>query len=75
MSNTWNYRVVRHKSQREGWPDHLQIHEVHYENDKPVSVSADGARIGGDNVDEIKWALERIREALEKPILEYDSFN
>ena len=72
---TWNYRVVRHKSQLPNFPDYLQIHEVHYEADKPVGVSAVAARVGGETLAEMRWVLKKIEAALAKPILDYTVFD
>lgn len=70
---TWNYRLIDHgENQGERY---FAIHEVHYDDTgKPVSVSEDGARIGGETVDDIKDVLERMRGALEKPALRYEDF-
>jgi len=69
---SWNYRLVRHKSKLANVPDFLQVHEVHYDDHGNVTnVAQIGARIAGDNVEEIRLSLKMIGEALEKPILDY----
>ena len=74
---TWNYRVLR-----KYLPDKdytwLEITEVHYEDGKPV-LYAEGigpVTSGGDgqpddeSLTDMKWTLERMLEALDKPILD-----
>jgi hypothetical protein len=41
---------------------------------RPESVSEDGARIGGDDIKEIRRVMEKIERALGEPILDFDSF-
>ena len=60
-SGTWNYRVVRRP-----WGDgstceaFLAIHEAHYEDDeeRPVAVTKEPARVTGDTPEELAEALE-----------------
>ena len=75
MANTWNYRVIRHKNgYGPNTASYFQIHEVHYKDGTPTGVSQNGARIGGDDLEEIKRVLEKFKEALGKPILNFDAF-
>lgn len=75
---TWNHRVLAHESP--AWvprelgekPEiYFQIHECHYNegSEIPHSYTSDGASIGGDDIKEIKWVLDRMKECLFKPIL------
>ena len=74
---TWDYRVVRRP-----WGDgstgdtFLAIHEAHYEGDKerPVSITKEAAHPTGDTPEELAADLDRMREALVKPVLEYGDF-
>lgn len=67
---SWNHRVMRHI---EGERDYLAIHEVYYNNeglivkwtDSPVNM-VDGTITG------LRWELNRMKESLGKPVLEYD---
>lgn len=69
---TWNHRVMRHAAGTDN--EYLAIHEVYYDNEdgkeklgwtqNPISVS-------GENLDELRWVLERMLRALDHPILEY----
>ena len=83
---SWNYRVILHKAgQLEEnpdlkWKEYLAIHEVYYdENEVPESATKDPITITGeegkDSLVSIKWVLEGMLMALQKPILDYDSLN
>jgi hypothetical protein len=72
---TWNYRVVRHKGVGvNDMPVMLQIHEVYYENGTPDMVTEDPVAAGGETIEEVRRALELMLAAIEKPILDFDSF-
>lgn len=80
---SWNFRVMRHteldkeSGRKSQW---LAIHEVYYEGlevndlavtsdevgytDRPVTMTA-------ESVEELRFMLERMLGALQKPILEY----
>lgn len=73
----WNYRIVRHK-RLEGRPDFLAIHEVYFDpgqEDHPHSMTTDSVGPGADAEDdlgsiaEIRAALQRMLQALDKSIL------
>jgi hypothetical protein len=78
----WNYRVMRHapdpaKGLREPW---YAIHEVYYRNDEVDDLSVgvseteythDPITVSGGDLDELRWMLDKMREALEKPVLDY----
>lgn len=72
---SWNYRVIEIRS-----PDgesYRAFHEVHYKRGVPVSYSENPAVIGWDvseGVEAPLQALERMREALEKPVLTDEDF-
>lgn len=70
--NHWNYRVIAQKPDPE--VDHLEgiylsIHEVYYEDDKPVKTSLNADRVRGESIKDIGWQLNKMKEALKKPIL------
>jgi hypothetical protein len=72
---SWNYRVLRHKedplSENGEW---LSIHEVHYQDGKPTMCTAGPPGAGGETLEEIVKCLDLMKEALDKPILDYDDF-
>lgn len=69
----WNHRVIRVTTRDGG--EWFGIHEVYYTEDgKPNMYSADPEPIVGDDVESLRWALDRMREALDKPALTPDDF-
>ena len=78
----WNYRVMRHqpnpaRGEREVW---YAIHEVFYRNDAVDDRTVDSSETGyteepvavvADDVDGLRWVLEQMLAALDKPVLEY----
>ena len=64
---SWNHRVLAHKYQEEVF---FKIHEVFYdENGIPNGYSAEAETIHGENIKEIRWTLNKMKECLKKPIL------
>src|SRR5262249_24569691 len=73
---TWNHRVVRHPAAAfTDAEEYLQIHEVHYEDERPVSVSHEGARIGGDSIEEIQTSLRQNDRMSQQAELEFQEFH
>ena len=77
MISYWNYRVLVHLndplSHAKDDVVTLQIHEVQYnEADEPISYlgGATGTHgIKSENMEGLSWILDRMQEALTKPIL------
>lgn len=66
---TWNHRVLKHKDGEDNW---YQIHEVYYDKEGNVDgYTKDGASVGGNSLEELKWVLEKMLESIEKEIIEY----
>jgi hypothetical protein len=69
---TWNYRVIETGA---GDETSRAIHEVHYEDGVPVAYTENPAPIVWESDDEEpKRVLERMREALDKPVLREEDF-
>ncbi len=49
-------------------PDHLMIHEVYDDH----GWTQDGARVGGESIEELREQLMLMRRALNEPVLDYD---
>lgn len=65
----WNYRVIEFVDPSgEPW---RAIFEVHYRDGLPVAYTEEPAVVLSDeeNNDGLAWALDRMREALDKPVL------
>lgn len=74
----WNYRVIEFVDPHEGpW---TAIHEVYYdEAGKPNGYAEQPAQVlsfdDGGNQRELAWVLDRMRDALAKPVLRESDFN
>ena len=76
--NTWNHRVIRITSTNpvtKEQESYLQIHEVHYENGVPKSVTVDPITVGGETPEEIKWVLGKMLFSLSKDIIPMEYFD
>lgn len=74
----WNHRVIK-KTHRSKFGDELifQIVEAHYEDGVavdaiPSGVTVDAITPQGDTLAELKWELEHMLKACEKPVLDGD---
>jgi hypothetical protein len=64
---SWNHRVLAHEFKDEIY---FQVHEVYYDDEgKPHAHTANAVSIGAESLKDIKWTLNRMKEALKKPIL------
>jgi hypothetical protein len=63
----WNYRVMLHPDLA-GDEVYSAIHEVYYDGDKVTGWTQTPATPGGEDV---RWVLERMAEALDKPVLNF----
>lgn len=71
---TWNYRILAHKNV-DNDEVYLQIHEVYYDQDNnPISYTENPITVGGEDINSIKWSLNKMQEAINKPILSVDNF-
>ena len=65
---TWNYRAVK----IDGW---YGIHEVHYNEDgSPRAYTEHAVRVTGEDLDEIRATLDRMRIAVAIPVLTPEDF-
>lgn len=70
-STYWNYRVIEFFDPENDKPWRA-IHEVYYENGKPKYYTENPASIVFDldeSTDDIKEEIERMKSALDKPVL------
>lgn len=67
----WNYRMLRHThGPGEEW---LAIHEVYYdEKGNVVTWTEDPSQPIGDTVDDLRWDLEKMLQALDHPVIEVE---
>ncbi len=69
----WNNRVVHRKINGE---DYYAIHEAHYDEGEtyPHSITQDSIAPYGETLTELVETLDRMKQCLDAPILEYDNF-
>lgn len=78
ITMAWNYRVIEFVDPNDGpW---TAIHEVYYDDaGKPNGYAEDPAQVvsfdDGGNVRELSWVLDRMRDALGKPVLRESDFS
>lgn len=68
---TWNHRVMRHV---EGDEVFFQIHEVYYgieEGSNQLSWTENAIAPMGETIEDLRFELVRMLEALDKPVLDY----
>jgi hypothetical protein len=65
----WNYRVMKQVFDGD---DYLQIHEVFYDENNEKSWTINGVTVAGESIEELKDTLNKMLEALDKEILDYD---
>lgn len=76
---TWNYRVMIHDDWGGPGESGLVIHEVHYDNDGNVISWTEhsginepaGHAVGSESLESLGWVLDKMKEALTRPILNY----
>ncbi len=71
----WNHRVVHrvHKHEKFGEEHVYAIHEAYYNDDGLVEgITQDPVEPWGETLEELKSSLQRMSNALTKPILEWD---
>ena len=77
----WNYRVMRHPP-KDGEEEWYAIHEVYYRSndvdDLTVPVhetgySVDPVGVIADSPEGLRWTLQKMLEALDKPVLEHSA--
>lgn len=69
INMTWNYRIMRQKEVGIGFT--YAIHEVYYDGEKPISVSEEPCSILSEELEGLPWVLEKIHDALKKPVLDF----
>ena len=74
---SWDYRVMRHIENitdfcPEGVTTWYGVHEVYYDEEGNIDGWTKDAIVTGDNLEDLKWKLDHMPEALDKPVLEYN---
>ncbi len=71
----WNYRVVK-KSIVDDFDDEIYaVHEVFYDDDgNPVGCTEKSVRIGEYSLKSLSETIDLMKQALDKPVLDYKDF-
>lgn len=76
---SWEFRVMKQKYHHPINNEDMYyygIHEVFYNKDNTdFSYTADAVDVGGDSLEDIRWVLEAMLKALDKPVLDYGTDN
>lgn len=67
----WNHRILAKEQILSSGEKHyyFAIHEVYYEDDKPISHTELAVDVGGESIRSITWTLTKMLKARKKPIL------
>ena len=64
---SWNYRVVKNS------PGMYTINDVYYDDNKDIVNVGRESPVIGDDIDELKWVLQKMLEACDKPVIDYNT--
>jgi hypothetical protein len=68
---TWNIRVIVTEEPVIGGDNELDfaLHEVYYTKGKPSGLTKRPIRVSGESIEALQWYIDKMQEALKKPIL------
>ena len=71
----WNLRIVRHEIVGLHGESlyTFALHECHYTDGVLLSVTKEPVKVIANSIEDLKWYLERCKEALDKPVLDDDT--
>ena len=70
----WNYRVCTHVEEKDN-QRYFSIKEIHYKNNIPIAYGDKKEFLDYiEDLEAVKWTLEQMQEALNKPIIDLDNF-
>jgi len=68
----WNYRLIRRQTEH---GEKIAIHEVYYNSqDEPRSCTKNPVPVAGEDIEVLKKDVEMMKQAFEKPVLDYEDF-
>lgn len=70
--HTFDYRLMDHH--KDGDETCIGIHEVYYEDGRPMSFTDEPVRVFGSTVADIRETLDRMRRACDLPALKPSDF-
>lgn len=68
---SWNYRVVRYPLMDDVEPV-FGIHEAYYQ-ENGIAITEQAVGISFESIEEFNTTIERMKEAFNKPILDYET--
>jgi len=69
---SWNHRVIRHVTDEgDEW---FGIHEVYYDDGEPHSCTKEHISPCQEDIPALKWELEKMLQAIDKPVIDYQHF-
>lgn len=77
----WNYRVMRHPP-KDGEEEWYAIHEVFYSSSdvedrtvpvRETSYTVNPVGVIANSLEGLRWCLQKMLEALDKPVLEHSA--
>jgi len=74
IGNFWNHRVVRVKDLGTESGKYLILQEVYYKDSKPDMRTIDGAKVGGESIEELRRVLNLMLKSLDQDILDENDF-
>ena len=73
---TWNYRIVKAKSDGSKTGEIFYIKEAYYENKQdPHSLTVNPIYAQGDTLEELKEDFRLMNEAFQKPVLKEEKYD
>ena len=73
----WNYRVCKRTYTESGEPEvYYGIHETYYDDKGNIcAITQDLIDVFGESIEELKETLARMSKALEKEVIDLDTFS
>ena len=73
---SWNYRVIRKTYKKKETlleEECFNIHEVYYDKEGYIiSLTKNPVSVGAESLEGLEWVLSKMKEALDKPVLDYE---
>jgi hypothetical protein len=68
----WNYRLIRRQTEH---GESFAVHEVYYDSQgEPRSCTKFPVSASGEDVEGLKKDFEKMKQAFDKPVLDYEDF-
>lgn len=73
---SWSFRVIKTKVEDPFTEWEYGIHEVYYDltTGKPIGYHSKPRKVDAESLEELKWTLNKMLEALDQPVLTEQDF-